>query len=137
MGGGDTYFFPFAGELFRVAEIDDNTLCRVDENGQLVTLLEMPSARNETMICTTEKEMFVSVQRHAVYGKVLIWDNDYYENDTLSGTYRIDAETWSVQKISDRASAVTSINGSELYTWLDGKLYKVSPTGDLELIIEW
>lgn len=132
----DNYFFPFQGQMMLASEWEYGLLCRIDSNGQMEKFLDFPKGSKIMSFCVTENEILLSVQRYDALPKQGPVENLQFDDDPLSGTYRFDAETLSVEKITDRTFfGLYCVDGSQVYGYAEDKIYKLSPSGETEEIV--
>lgn len=114
LGGGKEWFLPYGGGLLVMNLTNGNTLHYIDENGTITELFRDDCDYGVMAVNSWGNYVFVSIQRYEMKeGR----SNHYlYENDTQSGTYRIDMQDFSIKKISDNA-----YNG--LYIFSEGEIF--------------
>lgn len=114
LGGGYEWFLPYKDGLLAMNLTNGNTLHYIDGNGTITKLFSDDCDYGVMAANSWDNYVFVSIQRYRMNEKR--YDKYYYEDDTQSGTYRIDMRDFSIKKISDNA-----YNG--LYIFSEGEIF--------------
>jgi len=123
---GSAYYralVPYQDGLLLMNNGSQNLVYYIESDGTISSLFpEIPCKSTLSCINFYENYIFVSFLRR---GELTNYETfEYYENDTLSGTYRIDMTDRSVKKISDNI-----YNG--MYIFDDSGIYACNRDGDI------
>lgn len=89
---------PYEDGLLVHNERLNSLLYRIDEDGSVTELFNVPCMASESAVNIHETDAYISVVRYEKYGEKGMLR---YENDSLEGTYRISLIDGSIEKISD------------------------------------
>lgn len=115
----------------------DGNVYNIDVCGDMTTIFAIPSdLYTKTAVCIVGDQLFFSCARYETYGQIGACE---YEDDELSGTYRIDLSDYSSTKINDMFfCGMYCFDGKCIYGVVYDhnitSIYEVSFDGGMELI---
>lgn len=102
-GGGRSVIPTAQGVLIHTENSGGCVLYHMDEQGTLHELFNADCMSSRSAVAVHKSTVFLSIFRFEKLDDAWAYFPEPFENDTISGTYRISLEDYSVQKISDAA----------------------------------